>query len=462
MLDPFWEQKGYITPERFRRFCDETVPLARLPKRIWTSDETFHAAIEVAHFGVKDRNAQPAKWRIRSPSGKTLAQGELPATTLRTGGVTQIGTLQLSLARFKNPADLNLEVELPGTRFANDWNFWVYPAQVQATTPDALIVSTELDSATLRALESGKRVALFPDPRRIRSKTVGRFDPIFWNKLWFPTQPQHTLGLLMDPDHRAFQQFPTAFHADWQWQDLQNESRPVVLDDFPKEYRPIVQVIDDWNSCRKLGLVFEARVGNGRLLVCSIDLNRNLQERPAARQLRASLLAYAAGEHFDPKTRIELAQVQALFRDLTTMEKLGAKVVRADSAERGYAAEQILDGDAATFWHTPWGDKAKGFPHEVVIGFDRRVKLQGLTLLPRQDDNPNGWIKDYAVYTSDDGKAWGQPIARGVLSADKSEKELVFPKTVEAGFLKFVALTSFDDRQPYASLAELRVVTAKP
>ena len=51
VLDPFWESKGYVTPAQYRRFCNTTVPLARVLKRVWTTDETLSAEVEVAHFG---------------------------------------------------------------------------------------------------------------------------------------------------------------------------------------------------------------------------------------------------------------------------------------------------------------------------------------------------------------------------------------------------------------------------
>jgi hypothetical protein len=115
------------------------------------------------------------------------------------------------------------------------------------------------------------------------------FQPIFWNRYMFNTQGQQTLGLLCDPRHPALALFPTESWQDWQWNDIVTTARAMVLEDLPQDLRPIVQPIDDWNSNRRLGLVFECRVGPGRLLVCSADLEKN--DRPAARQLRASLLA---------------------------------------------------------------------------------------------------------------------------------------------------------------------------
>lgn len=52
VLDPFWEEKGYISPEEYRRFCNSTVPLARLKKRIFKEGENLSAQIEVAHYGA--------------------------------------------------------------------------------------------------------------------------------------------------------------------------------------------------------------------------------------------------------------------------------------------------------------------------------------------------------------------------------------------------------------------------
>ena len=82
--------------------------------------------------------------------------------------------------------------------------------------------------------------------------------------------------------------------------------------DLPREVRPIVQVIDDWFTHRKLALVFEARVGPGRLLVTSIDLNDDAPLDPVRRPLRASLLRHAASPAFQPSVAVTAAQIRNL------------------------------------------------------------------------------------------------------------------------------------------------------
>jgi hypothetical protein len=89
-------------------------------------------------------------------------------------------------------------------------------------------------------------------------------------------------------------------------------SRPVILDATSPGYRPIVQVIDNFARNHKLGLLFETRVGKGKLLVCAIDLPA-LQDKPEARQFLSSLHCYAASPHFDPKIELDAAILKRMF-----------------------------------------------------------------------------------------------------------------------------------------------------
>ena len=86
------------------------------------------------------------------------------------------------------------------------------------------------------------------------------------------------------------------------------------MTNLPGELRPIIQPIDDWNNARKLGLLFEARVEQGRLMVCSIDILNDLETRPVARQLRQSLLTYLSSEKFNPAIRLSVDELHNLFR----------------------------------------------------------------------------------------------------------------------------------------------------
>ncbi|MBN1352133.1 beta-galactosidase, partial [candidate division KSB1 bacterium] len=64
VVDPFWDEKDYISPKEYSRFCNTTVPLALMPARTWTTSDTFAAEIQISHFGKNEiRNAE-ISWTI--------------------------------------------------------------------------------------------------------------------------------------------------------------------------------------------------------------------------------------------------------------------------------------------------------------------------------------------------------------------------------------------------------------
>jgi hypothetical protein len=313
VLDPFWDSKGFVTPEAHRRYCGPTVPLLRMQKRTFTTDETFAAEAEVAHFGPKEiANAQPV-WSIRDEKGREVASGSLATLTVRTGKLTPLGAFSASLAEAPAPAKLTVTVSLAGTAFANEWDIWVYPAGGPAMAPADVVIARRWDDATKTALANGKKVILFPEVVNPTQSLPGRFLPVFWSPIWFPKQQPNTMGILCDPKHPALAQFPTEFYSNWQWYDLLQNSRSVNLNDTPASFRPIVEVIDNFARNNKLGNLFEARVGGGRLMVCTIDLPRLAGRQPAAKQLMRSLYAYAGSGSFLPSEKLETTLLDKLF-----------------------------------------------------------------------------------------------------------------------------------------------------
>ena len=311
VLDAFWDSKGYITPEQWRRFCNVTVPLCRLTRRVWTTDQTLIAQVEVAHFGPAPITNATPEWKITGADGEQIAAGELKSANVPIGSGIALGEIRIDLSTLTAPRKYTLAVGLKGTAIQNTWDLWLYPSTVQTVAPADVLITTNLDQALERLNEGGK-VLLLPLAQLNAENPKGSFTPVFWNRQWFPKQACQTLGLLCDARHPALEEFPTEMHSDWQWEDLVSSSRAMVLDDFPRELRPIVQVIDDWNTNRRLAMIFECRTGKGRLLVCSADLTGHLDQRPAARQILSSLVAYAQSDHFRPQVRVSAENLRDL------------------------------------------------------------------------------------------------------------------------------------------------------
>ncbi len=456
ILDPFWDSKGYIEPEEHNRFCSETVPLLRMKKRIWTTAETFSADAEIAHFGPAPIQNAVITWSINEPSGSEVASGKFPSRTIPIGSGIPLGKIELPLADVKMPAQLSVTVSVKDTPYTKNWDIWVYSDGPYWAPPEGIIIADCLNDQVIKALNAGKSVLLKPPLEEIDSDIPAGFTTIFWNTQWTRKQPPHTLGILCNPKHSALSKFPTEFHSNWQWWDLVTKSKFMVLDEFGPKLRPIVQVIDDWNTNRKLGLIFEAKVGRAKLLVCSIDLRSNLDKRPVARQMLYSLLKYMESDRFAPSHSAEIELIRSLFRTPPLLSK--AKVINIDSEAVGHEGGNAIDGNPTTIWHTEWDGSPPKYPHQITIELQGQTEIKGLTYLPRQDMS-NGWIAEYKVYLSEDGKNWGEPIASGKFQKGRDKKKIAFAKTHNARFIRFVAVSGFDG-QIFASVAELDVIPA--
>lgn len=469
-LDAFWDSKGFIKPEEYRRFCGPVVPLLRIPKRTFTDAETVTGIVEVANFGRDTISNAIINCSIRSMDETTifgtrnLSERQM---VIPQGTCTTMGSVAFELDRNTTPAHCKfiVEVNLMGqhgdftNQFRNEWEIWIYPRGPTPQLPADVIVSREWNDAAKAALADGKKVLLLPSKKAAANSLPGRLLPVFWSPVWFPSQKPNTMGILCDPKNPLFAQFPTEFHSNWQWWDLLNNSRSIILDDTPPDYRPMVQVIDNFERNHKLGNVFEARIGKGKLLVCAIDIEQKLDERIAARQFAKSLYAYLATDKFAPQRELDIATLDKLFGPppvSSTLVKLGAKIVSTDSQHSGYEAEQAIDGDPNTIWHTAWEPSPKPMPHEIVIDTGSEVSIRGVKYLPRHDMT-NGRIAEFEIYASADGKSWGVPVAKGNWKNNDQEQVAKFSATVKARFIRVVAKSEVKGNA-FAAVAELDIV----
>ena len=316
VLDAFWEEKGYIAPEEFKRFAGETVPLALMEKLVWNNNETFKASVEAAHFGAEPLTGVVPSWTLSYPDGEVIAFGNLPRQDVAIGNCLKLGNIEYDLNEFTRPEQLKLTVDLAGHR--NDWDIWVYPAGGYVL-PDGVRISDKLDTQTAAFLEAGGNVLFTPRKGDIRPEAGGEvtlgMSTIFWNTGWtVHQQPPYAFGVLVDPGHPAMQQFPTDFHSNFQWWDAMMNGNAVKLDLLDKKLTPIVRIIDDWFQNWSLGLIFEARVGKGRILVCGVDLLTDTEKRPEAIQLIRSLTSYMASDKFTPNVELSVDKLRSIVK----------------------------------------------------------------------------------------------------------------------------------------------------
>lgn len=313
VLNVFFEEKGYINAQQFRRFCSETVPLARMPKFVYTNNETLTADIEVAHFGAAPLKNATTTYEIKDKDGKMYQQGVLSNKEIPIGNCYSLGTVQFPLKGITQATKLNLEIKISGCDAANDWDFWVYPEKVNIEKKD-IYVTDSLDAIALQKLKDGGKILIIANGKVSYGKDIKQyFQPVFWNTSWFKMRPPHTLGILTNQDHPLYNEFPTEYHSNLQWWELLNKAQVMQFSEFPSDFQPLVQNIDTWFINRKIGMLFEANVLNGRLIMTSMDLTSDPEKRIVARQLYKSVIDYMNTDKFRPKDTVTPEMINHLF-----------------------------------------------------------------------------------------------------------------------------------------------------
>jgi hypothetical protein len=146
-----------------------------------------------------------------------------------------------------------------------------------------------------------------------------------------------TMGLLIQNQHPALKGFPCHTYGTPQWYQLISHCDCAILDETTDaSYRPIVQMIDNFERNHKLGILFEGKVGEGSLLVCTIRLSelltmkeapvddsitavgervtyRDVTELSEVRQFTRSLVDYVTSQEFAPKDSLDMAKLRKTF-----------------------------------------------------------------------------------------------------------------------------------------------------
>ena len=462
-----WDPKSYVDAKKVRQFIAPTVILARLDKRVWSSAEPFHAKIELSHWGQKPIQISDLQASIIDADGKEVFRQSLPAKTFALANAQAIGSIEVPAKQLKkSPAKYTLRVESATHRLKNHWDFWVFPEKLNVEKPGKVVVTNNFDAKTRKLLASGAKVLLLPRRETLKGELPLCFLNHYWTSFNRYGGDSSSTGMLIDPTHPVFSEFPTDPHVNWQWWDLLTQTRPMILDQWdtpdawPKSYRPLIQPVDTWKLNRKLAALAEAKVGKGKLMICTMDIESDLENRPVARQFRHSLLRYMKSDQFTPQAMITEKMVQSIYMSADVdsfISRLDAEIT-ASSAHPEYPASMAIDGNKNTMWHTNWkkqpGDK---HPHHLTIHLPKPSTIKGLSYRPRIKKDL-GNIAKFAIYTSTDGKTWGKPIARGDWKPGKGKREINFAP-ISTQWLKLEILSEIHGK-PHASAAEIDLIPA--
>ena len=312
VLNVHWREKGYTDASQWREFCSPVVALARFPKFVYASSDTLVIPVEAYNALPADIAEASATYSISS-DGRVLAEGRLASGVLPVGKNHKLGTVCFPLCSVSEPSKLTLTVRIAGDN-RNHWDFWVYPEGKEVSS-EGVYISDTLDAKTLDVLRSGGKVLLTAAGKvRLGSDVVQHYLPVFWNTSWFKMRPPHTTGAYIDKTHPLFRHgFPTDDWTNLNWWELLNRAQVMNLMELPKSYQSPVQPIDTWHISRKLGMIVEANVLGGKLLMTTMDIDTDLDRRLVARQMRRAVISYMSSDDFQPAITLEPQVIEDFF-----------------------------------------------------------------------------------------------------------------------------------------------------
>ena len=378
ILDAFMESKGITTANEWHQWCSSVVPLLVTDRFCYDENEMMNAKVQIANYGGESLKGKKLLWKLDYASDENsaddaspnaganidrfnqpspLAQGEIPITTDEEG-LIDIGEIHHKMKvmadGFNDGNGTCLDVKIPSRkviltldidygrydarRHRNTYDLWIYTTEKNLDIyKKGVVITSDLTDEVAKKLEKGARVLWMPTTSKnfvasadtlsqasnATPYTVGGlFQTDYWNYRMFKTICENnkktvspgTLGILTNPKHPIFCDFPTEMHTNWQWFPVIKDSHPLVLDNFAKDDKPIVQVIDNIERNHKLGLVMEWKVGAGKLLVCMSDLEK-ASEYPEGRAFYESVLSYMRSPEFAPQSEITIADLRKKLKE---------------------------------------------------------------------------------------------------------------------------------------------------
>ncbi|MDR0943859.1 MAG: beta-glucuronidase [Ruminococcus sp.] len=318
ILDAFMENKGLISREEFTQSCAPLVVFATFNKFTYVSEEVFTVHVSAANYSGRSLSGSEIFLKIGDGKKDIITLSTIFRDTVPVGR-TELAVFSVKLPFFGSACKLTMSISAFGVK--NSYTLWCYPDGLDGFSHQGETLITSDTTEAVNALSEGKNVFFYPTISQKDYMLPGTYATDFWNYKMFSEislkqkkpLPVGTLGLSIKKDHPALRLFPTEDYTSPQWYDIVTTSSALILDGSETaDITPIVSFIDNVYRNHNLALIFEACVGDGKLLVCTANIARLLESCPAM-QLVDSLLSYMQSPDFNPQAAISPAKFRLLF-----------------------------------------------------------------------------------------------------------------------------------------------------
>ncbi len=320
MMNEFYELKPGETRDNVLRYNSDTVLLCDLPKnRNLTVGSKLSLPILVSNYGSY---IERATLTVRvSLDGYTLLRKEIRLSDIEAGKITNIYTAELNIPRIDSPKTLKISARLSGNDVETDniWELYVFPKtkpiSQKALSASGVTVCEDITAPELiKRLSAGERVVLlgtgpFPSVKTdfqlsVAGRTTGHLATVIY-------------------DHPITERFPHEGFCSWQFAEMLNGGSAVILDYKKQPHSPIIDIATTYKNARREALLFECRVGEGRLLVCPLGFS---DSDPASAWLKCEILNYAMSDKFTPELLVTLSELAEMLDGGDVIEEANANM----------------------------------------------------------------------------------------------------------------------------------------
>ena len=265
-------------------------------------DATLRVSL-VAHG--KELDARARRRRDAGNGAECAWDCEKHVGDVKNGEVVALGEFDVEVPTADKPAKYLLRASFSGgaVKAENEWEIYAFPSDGRASDfrlqasghgtggkdSSVRVVDDISIDGLLAAMARGERMLLLGAgpfkslPTTFRIGMAGRCTG--------------NLATVIKAGHPVFRDFPHDGYCGWQFRRLIEGGRAVQLE-AGVPFNPIVDVASSVKNVIRQAALFEYRIGEGRLLVCSFNLSGT---DPAAAWLKRRLLDYAASDAFEPE-----------------------------------------------------------------------------------------------------------------------------------------------------------------
>ncbi len=348
LLDDFWQPKNVSAEEFLKSNGDTVILLAEEGNRCLKMGDSVRIPLAVSHYGAENLGSCTLLWNVKG--GNLDRHGQLDVSGIEPGKLTSAGVAEFDLPSMGRAFKMDLSVELRAggkTINNNEWSFWAFSEPrsdwtgVFADVPNegrsafgawihpgpkskpeipstaSLVIADYADESLTRYLEQGGRCLLLTHGAAIENTAVYFGTMSFYRAFrtipWNAGNSGNSGSVIAD--HPALADFPHEGLCDLQFVWMIRDVLPMEFSDLrPYGVQPILRMIDHYAANRNNAHLLEFKVGQGRVLACSLNLRARLPKHIEARVLLDNLVRYTQGDQFQPTANVPSDVFLKLFR----------------------------------------------------------------------------------------------------------------------------------------------------